>query len=178
MVFAMPPEDEVMRHVCNSCGYIHYDNPRVLVLSMMTWQDKLLMMRRALEPGAGKWSVPGGFLEISETPREGAARELREEVGVLYPADQLSIYMVGFVVPMNQVYLIYRGALDSDYYDLGSEATEARFFDQSDFPWQELAFSVLPEMMDSFYSELASGSYGVYQAEYHGEDNHVYSRVE
>src|SRR5579862_3583106 len=67
--------DERERYVCLSCGTVHYENPRVIVSCMVCVADKLLMCRRAQEPGRGQWAPPAGFLECRETLQQGAARE-------------------------------------------------------------------------------------------------------
>jgi len=55
---------------------VHYENPRLIVCCAAYWLDKILMCRRALEPGLGKWVVPSGFLEVGESLEQGAVREL------------------------------------------------------------------------------------------------------
>src|ERR1700691_1515353 len=71
------------RNVCTSCGTTHYDNPRVIVCGIISWQDRLLMCRRAQDPARGQWTVPLGFLERGETLEEGVARETFEETGII-----------------------------------------------------------------------------------------------
>jgi ADP-ribose pyrophosphatase YjhB (NUDIX family) len=130
------------RLVCQSCGFIHYLNPRI-VASVLPERDgpggrEVLLMRRALEPRRGYWTPPGGFVELGESTEEAALREGREEVGLaLEVAGLLGVYSrpaVGIVV------VSYRArALDGEP-ALGSEALEARWFAADAIPWDDLAF--------------------------------------
>jgi ADP-ribose pyrophosphatase YjhB (NUDIX family) len=63
-------------------GFIHYMNPRIIATVIVEHGGRVLLQQRAMAPGAGGWTFPGGFLEIGETPAEGAAREAKEEVGL------------------------------------------------------------------------------------------------
>ena len=63
----VPPGDNLPRHVCDRCGTIHYQNPKVVVGALATWDDKILMCKRAIEPRYGCWTLPAGFMENNET---------------------------------------------------------------------------------------------------------------
>lgn len=67
---------------CGSCGAVHYRNPLPAVALLVLMEGKLLLVRRAVEPGLGMLSLPGGFMETGETPVECGARELKEETGL------------------------------------------------------------------------------------------------
>ena len=58
------------------------DAPLVGVGTVTIKSGKILLIRRAFEPGAGKWSIPGGLVEVGEKLSEAAARETEEETGV------------------------------------------------------------------------------------------------
>ncbi|NIP28740.1 MAG: NUDIX hydrolase, partial [Phycisphaerae bacterium] len=58
-----PPGDDRPRHVCATCGTIHYENPKVVVGCIPEMDDKILLCRRAIEPMLGKWTLPAGYLE-------------------------------------------------------------------------------------------------------------------
>src|ERR1700730_15305246 len=87
-------EDQRDRLVCRSCNAIRYENPRILVATMLTYQDKLLLCRRAEKPSLGKWNPPSGFMERGETLEQAAARETFEEVGVKVSPSELDLYTV------------------------------------------------------------------------------------
>ncbi len=75
----VPPGDNRERMICAGCGHITYENPKVVVGSVVVADDAVLMCRRAIEPRRGFWTLPAGYLEFGETLEEGAAREAREE---------------------------------------------------------------------------------------------------
>jgi hypothetical protein len=93
-------EDE-LRHVCSSCTYVEYLNPKMVVGCLVEHQGKVLLCRRALEPCSGLWTLPAGYLELHESSAEGAARETWEEarakVTVLGPYAHLDIPVIGQV---------------------------------------------------------------------------------
>lgn len=62
----VPEGDNRERHVCDSCGTIHYQNPNVVTGCIPEWEGKILLCRRAIEPRKGYWTLPAGFLENGE----------------------------------------------------------------------------------------------------------------
>ncbi len=71
------------RLFCPECGWIHYENPLPSVAAIVIKGDSVLLIKRGVEPGIGKWALPSGFLEVDENPREGCIRELEEETGLV-----------------------------------------------------------------------------------------------
>jgi len=70
------------RRVCTDCRQIHYVDVKVAVGVAVFRDDELLLVRRVMEPGRGRWALPGGYVDIGEDPRLAAAREAAEEAGV------------------------------------------------------------------------------------------------
>lgn len=68
--------------VCLDCGHVVWSNPVPGVHALIERDDKLLLGRRAFDPGAGSWGLPGGFLEETEDPEAGLRREVLEETGL------------------------------------------------------------------------------------------------
>ena len=97
----VPAGDTHERDVCRTCGFINYQNPRIVVGSVVRHEGKVLLCRRAIEPRRGFWTVPAGYLELNETPEDGARREAREEamanleLGDLLPLAGVE-YVTGF----------------------------------------------------------------------------------
>ena len=75
----VPEGDHLPRYVCDACGAIHYQNPRLVVGCVPEHAGLILLCRRAIEPRRGYWTVPAGFMENGETLQQAAARESREE---------------------------------------------------------------------------------------------------
>jgi ADP-ribose pyrophosphatase YjhB (NUDIX family) len=161
----VPAGDQRERFCCTVCGYIHYQNPKVLVACMMSWQDKLLWMRRANPPFAGCWGAPMGFMEQGETPRMAAARELREETLVEIDPAELSLYIVGSLVRMNEIHIVFRGKMPSPQFGVGEEALEVALFAEHEMPWQQFAYPEVEEQSRQYYRELRTGQFGGYLGE-------------
>jgi ADP-ribose pyrophosphatase YjhB (NUDIX family) len=148
--------------ICVGCGFILYENPKVLVTCLATWEDKLLWMRRAREPQRGGWTIPGGFMEKGETPEQAAARELHEETGGLVDPAQLSLWGVGAIPGISEVYLAYRGRLIAPTIASGPEAMDVGLFGEHEAPWKQSAYPQTEESLRQFYREHARGEYDIY----------------
>ena len=134
----IPDGDVFERLVCDTCGWIHYDNPKIVVGAIVTWGPKFLLCRRAIEPRQGYWTMPAGFMEQHETTEDGARREAQEEACADIVIDALlGIYNVARI---SQVHIIYRATLHQPSFAVGPESAEVALFDWQDIPWTELAF--------------------------------------
>mmetsp|Transcript_34745 Transcript_34745/g.75350 ORF Transcript_34745/g.75350 Transcript_34745/m.75350 type:complete len:255 (+) Transcript_34745:89-853(+) len=137
----IPDGDERERSVCSNpeCGHITYQNPKVVVGAVCTFKDEVLLCQRAIEPCAGKWGYPQGFLELGETTRQGAARETWEEAGVNFDATQAELLAIYNLAGM-QVQMIYRVELENNEFEAGHESSDVKFVAWDDIPWDDLAF--------------------------------------
>lgn len=134
----IPEGDDRLRLVCPDCGFINYENPKIVVGSVVTWDGKFLLCQRAINPRHGYWTIPAGYLELNETAAAGAAREAREEACVDIDIDALlAVYNVPRI---SQVQLIYRATLRSPGYAAGEESLAVDLFEWDDIPWSDLAF--------------------------------------
>jgi ADP-ribose pyrophosphatase YjhB (NUDIX family) len=134
----VPDGDTRERLVCRDCGFIHYQNPTIVVGSVATWDDQILLCRRAIEPRVGYWTIPAGFLEQHETPEEGAIREACEEACADIEIDGLlGVYSVARI---SQIHLLYRARLRSAAIAVGPESLEVALVAFDAIPWSELAF--------------------------------------
>ncbi len=130
--------DHRPRLVCPA-GHVTWRNPRIVVGTLPIRQGRVFLARRTIEPGAGLWTYPGGFLEMGEAAQEGARREteeetlLRVEVGRLIGA--YSRPKVGVVT------LIYEATVLGGEPLPGVETSEVRDFGPDEIPWGELAFT-------------------------------------
>lgn len=127
------------RFVCETCGFVHYMNPRVVSSVIVEHDGMIVLQQRAMEPRAGYWTFPGGFLEIGERAEDGAVREAREEVGLDVTLTGLQgVYTrtrVGIVL------VVYTGIADShDAIVADAESTAVRWFAPAEIPWDDLAF--------------------------------------
>lgn len=135
---SVPPGDTHERAVCDRCGFIDYENPRVVVGSVVTSGDRILMCRRSIEPRSGFWTLPAGFLEKHELPEDGARREAREEACAEIAIDDLlAVYAIARI---SQIQLIYRSRLIGDAFAAGPESAEVALYKWDEIPWDDIAF--------------------------------------
>ncbi len=129
-VLQIPEGDNRERLTCPDCGFINYENPKIVVGAVCTWENKLLLCRRAIEPRRGFWTIPAGYLELHETADAGAAREV-------------------YTIPrISQVQLIYRATVRDGVFAAGDETEEIDLFGWNDIPWRELAFPSVKWALD------------------------------
>ena len=134
----VPEGDNRARLVCRDCGFINYENPKIVVGAVVTWRDEILLCRRAIPPRRGYWTIPAGYLEVKETVIDGARREAKEEACADIEIDALlAVYNVPRI---SQVQIIYRATLRELEFAPGEESLDVALFDWQDVPWDELAF--------------------------------------
>ena len=68
--------------VCSRCGFVFYLNPKVVAGAILEQDGRILLTRRAIDPGRGLWTFPGGFVDFGESVTEAAVRETFEETGL------------------------------------------------------------------------------------------------
>ena len=128
------------RRACPQCGYIHFTDPKVGVGVLVLKHKKVLLVRRVMEPERGKWSIPAGYLDRGEDPKETAVREALEETG-------LEVVIEGLVDvyhnPPQQggasVFILYRADVVGGKARAGDDADAVGFFGPDELP--ELAFA-------------------------------------
>mgnify|MGYP001826432028 CR=1 FL=1 len=153
----IPAGDDRPRFVCDQCHTIHYQNPRMVVGTIPEWEDRILLCRRAIEPRAGRWTLPAGYLENGETMIDGARRETREEAGAaLNDLTPFALFDLPFI---NQIYLMFRGPLRTADCHPGEESLEVRLFREDAIPWDELAFVVVRETLERYFSDRTEGRF-------------------
>jgi len=137
-VRGIPEGDNRERMICAECGFVLYDNPKIVVGSVPRWGDRLLLCRRAIHPRKGYWTLPAGYLELNESTSAGAEREAWEEAFARIRIEGLlAIYDIPRI---SQVQLIYRARLLDPGVAPGPESLEVRLFGWEEIPWEELAF--------------------------------------
>lgn len=160
--FRIPEGDTLPRHVCPACHTVHYQNPKIVVGCIPESEGKILLCRRAIEPGYGLWTIPAGFMENHEAADAGAARETLEEacarveIGPLY-----SFYNLP---RLSQVYLIFRGRMLDGHFKAGDETLEAGLFPEGDVPWNDIAFTVVRETLQRYFDDMRRGSFAFHFA--------------
>ena len=146
----IPAGDVHERDVCESCGFIDYVNPRILVGSVVTWEGRYLLCRGDIEPRRGFWTLPAGYMEVGETAIEGAKREAWEEARAKLSLEGLlAVYDLPHIA---QVQLLYRGVLLSPEVEAAEETSEVGLFAFDEIPWEDLAFPTVHWALNRHHS--------------------------
>lgn len=137
------------RLVCIRCGFIFYQDPKVAVGTIIrNGNDEIVLVRRAIEPGYGKWVFPGGFVDKGEEVLIAAVREAREEAGVQIRIDRLlNVYSYPGSAP---VIIVYVATMTGGTLACDDECLEVRLFAPADIPWSDLAFSSTRQALKEF----------------------------
>ncbi len=146
----IPEGDNRERLICAECGHIAYENPKVVVGSVIVADGSVLMCRRAIEPRRGFWTLPAGYLEHGETLEEGAAREAWEEARAEIALD--GILGVFSVSRIGQVQVIFRARFVSGVprFAAGPESLEVALFSWQRIPRGEIAFPSVEWALDAW----------------------------
>ena len=153
----VPLGDNRNRAVCDSCGAIHYVNPKLVVGTIPVWRDQVLLCRRAIEPRRNYWTLPAGFLEAGEGTADGAARETDEEAGARIVIGPL--FTMLDVVHVHQVHLFYLAELVDAEFAPGEESLEVQLFAEADIPWDDLAFRTVSTTLRHFFDDRVRGRF-------------------
>jgi len=144
---------EPERPVCTRCGFVFYLDPKIAVGTIIrTDSDRLVLVRRAIDPGYGKWVFPGGYVDRGETLVAAAIREAREECGLDIRLEGLvNIYSYAGRAPVIVVYAATAlgGELCAD-----DECLEAGVFETAAIPWTNLAFRSTEEGLRDYLRGL------------------------
>jgi ADP-ribose pyrophosphatase YjhB (NUDIX family) len=144
----IPDGDNRTRLVCPDCGYIEYDNPKIVVGAVCWWQHTILLCKRAIAPARGLWTIPAGFMELGETTAQGAAREVWEEAQArVVVEDLLGIYEIPHI---SQVNVIYRAPMTGPEFAPGPESEAVELFAWDRIPWDDLAFPSVRWSLERF----------------------------
>lgn len=158
-----PDNDDRLRHICVTCGMIHYQNPKMVIGSIPEWEDKILLCRRAIEPRYGLWTLPGGFMENGETTTEAAIRETLEEANArIAIGDLYSMYSLPYI---DQVHMLFRARLLDPDFSPGVESLEVRLFAEHEIPWDEIAFRPVKYSLKHYFEDRRNGRFGFHIGE-------------
>jgi len=137
------------RLVCDGCGFIFYLDPKIAVGTIIrVADDRLVLVRRAIEPGYGKWVFPGGYVDRGEALPAAALREAREESGLEIRLDGLvNVYSYAGRIP---VVIVYAATAVGGELQLDDESLEIAAVTPADIPWTELAFASTREALQDY----------------------------
>jgi len=151
--FDIPDMDNRPRYLCDQCGTIHYQNPRLITGTLPVAPDgRILLCKRAIEPRLGYWTLPAGFMENGETTVEGALRETEEESRVNGRNPTL-LSMIS-LPEFDQVHVFYRVDMPNFEFDTTPESSVVDLFEVGDIPWEEIAFRTVSATLRHFLEHI------------------------
>lgn len=153
VVQRIPDGDNRLRHVCESCHTVHYQNPRIVAGCLPVWGEQVLLCRRAIDPRKGYWTLPAGFMENGETMEQAASRETLEEACAR--VRNLSLYTLFDLPHISQVYTFFRAELVDLDFAAGDESLEVRLFHEREIPWSKLAFPTVGRTLECYFADRA-----------------------
>ncbi|HEX6129579.1 MAG TPA: NUDIX hydrolase [Candidatus Limnocylindria bacterium] len=143
--------DHMPRLVC-AAGHVTWRNPRLVVGTLPVRGGRVYLARRSIQPAHGRWTYPGGFLEVGESAQEGARRETEEETRLRVEVGRLigaySRPHVGVVTLIYEANVVGGEALP------GAETSEVRDFGPDEIPWDELAFTTAESALRDWVRSL------------------------
>jgi len=151
----VPPGDSLERAVCDACGLIQYQNPKMVVGCLPVHGERILICKRAIEPRYGLWTLPAGFMENNESAPEGAAREALEEANARVEIEDL--YTIYSIPHISQVYLMFRAKLLDLDFSPGVESLEVKLVTEDEIPWDQLAFQMVKRTLQHYLEDRKSG---------------------
>ena len=157
-VTRIPDGDHLPRQICEACGVVHYQNPRIVVGCVPDHDGKILICRRAIEPRLGYWTIPAGFLENGETLEQGAARECLEEA--MAEVRIGSLLALVNIPQAHQVHVFFRARLPLPVHAAGAESLETALVEAADIPWADIAFPSTRYALERYLADRSAGVEG------------------
>lgn len=143
------------RLVCQGCGFIFYLDPKVAVGTIISTDEGIVLLKRAIEPAYGKWVFPGGLVDRGERVEDAAIRETREEAC-------LDVRLTGLLKIYSYaehpvIIIVYTAEVTGGRLAAGDETLEARCYPSAAIPWPELAFPSTVEALRDFLQTPVKG---------------------
>ena len=147
--------DNIPRNKCEACNYIHYINPKIIVGALPYRNDRVLLCKRDIHPGFGKWTLPSGFMEMGESLEQGAEREAKEEANLKLQLKKL--YGTYSIPEIGQVLFIYIGKIMNENFRAADETAEVNLFSISNIPWDLIAFPSVEFFLRNYTKDFLNG---------------------
>ncbi len=131
------PPDHREQSVCSRCRFVFYLNPKLVAGTIPEQDGRVLLTRRAIDPGRGLWTFPGGFVDFGETVADAALRETLEETGLRV---ELTGLLNVYSYPGAPVIVVYRARVTGGTPTPCDENDAVQWMATGDIPWDRLAF--------------------------------------
>jgi len=141
---AIEPE----RLVCRKCSFIFYLDPKVVAGTVFSVENRVVLLRRGVEPALGRWVFPGGYVDRGESVQDAALRETKEESNLDV---RLRALLGVYSYPRSpNVIVVYAAEVLGGELRAGDETVEAQAFETSRIPWDELAFPSTKDALSDY----------------------------
>ena len=135
-----------LRPVCPNCDWTYFADPKVAAAGLIEKDGKVLLVRRAIDPMRGLWSLPAGFIDAGEDPMNAVERECFEETGFRVRINQLVDVLFGQEHPRGaHILIVYRAEILSGEMQPGDDVDRVAFFTREELP--PLAFSTTRKLL-------------------------------
>lgn len=134
--------------VCDNCQFIFYLDPKLVVVALVLFENKVLLLKRAENPSKGLWGLPGGHVERGDDVFETIEREVREEAGVQVKVK--NIIKTHSMSKYGTVQLAFEATAENQSLKTNIESIEAKYFNWGEIPWSELAFETTRDILSEF----------------------------
>jgi ADP-ribose pyrophosphatase YjhB (NUDIX family) len=155
VAYRIPEGDSLPRALCDACGTIQYENPKIVVGCLPVYGERILICKRAIEPRYGLWTLPAGFMENHETADQGAAREALEEANARVAIEDL--YTVYSLPHISQVYMMFLAQLLDPDVSPGIESLDVKLVTPAEIPWNEIAFTMVRRTLEHYLEDRKTG---------------------
>lgn len=143
------------RAECSACGHTFYANPSPSVCALVVRDGRLLLARRAGDPGKGKWDMPGGFVEEGEDPLDALRRELQEETGLDVEVGEFFGVYADWYFERGTLNLYWLAAADGEP-NATDDISEVAWFSPDELPARdEIAFENVARVLARWRDEQA-----------------------
>ena len=148
-------EGDPERLVCESCGFVFYLGPKLVAGAIFEMNGEIVLVQRDIEPGYGKWTFPGGFVERGERAEAAAEREVLEECGLEIRATSIiGLYSYEGQIPAIAVF--HAEVLGGEPVPL-DETMDVKGFPRERLPWNEMAFPSTEQALKDFLKDGTRG---------------------
>lgn len=139
-----------LRPTCPQCNWIYFPDPKVAVVVLIKKNNQILLVQRINDPKKGFWSLPSGFVDAGEDPKQTSLRECFEETGLIINKLYLLDVLFSQEYPRGaSILIVYHGEILSGDLHAGDDAGQAVFFDINNLP--PLAFSSTNAILASYF---------------------------